>query len=124
MACDGAGTGVFPIFSPENRGIKIERQGHDSGQRDKRRRRLCRLTIFFENALLALQKTETLLACDQSLDEGRLTRPTKSGRIRLVIGETEGTRLEGRHREILLRHEGLAPVRVKGSKPVRASKRT
>ncbi len=43
--------------------------------------------------------------------KGALTRPTESGRIRLVIGETEGIRLKGRHREILSGHEGLAPVR-------------
>jgi hypothetical protein len=35
-------------------------------------------------------------------------------------GETEGIRLKGRHSRDTRRHEGLAPVRCKSSKPVRA----
>jgi hypothetical protein len=38
-----------------------------------------------------------------SLDEKRCHAPDESGRIRLAIGETEGTRLKGRGREILLK---------------------
>jgi hypothetical protein len=49
--------------------------------------------------------------------KGASTRRTESGRIRLAIGETEGIRLEDRHREILLRHEGLAPVRLLRARP-------
>jgi hypothetical protein len=39
------------------------------------------------------------------------TRPTESGRIRLASAKPKG-KFEGRDCEILLRHEGLAPVRL------------
>ena len=44
--------------------------------------------------------------------KGALNAPDESGRIRLAMGETGGIRFKGRGREILLRHEGLAPVRL------------
>ena len=44
--------------------------------------------------------------------KGALTRPTESGRIRLVIGETEGIRLKGRHREILSGMKGWRPSAI------------
>jgi len=47
---------------------------------------------------------------DPLLDERRSQGARHRGRIRLAIGETEGISLEGRDREIILRHEGLAPV--------------
>jgi hypothetical protein len=46
-----------------------------------------------------------------SLHERRFSRrPTESGRIRLVQANRR-VKFKGRHRETLLRHEGLAPVR-------------
>ena len=44
--------------------------------------------------------------------KGALTRPTESGRIRLVIGETEGIRRKGRHREILSGMKGWRPSAI------------
>jgi len=43
-------------------------------------------------------------------------RPTESGRIRLVIGETEGIRFEGRDCEILAGMKGWRPSACQGSK--------
>jgi hypothetical protein len=76
-------------------------------------------TAIFVKILFAafpLQKNQIHGMVNHRWMKGALTRPTKNGRIRLAIGETEGIRLEGRGCEILLRHEGLAPVRLsKGS---------
>ena len=41
--------------------------------------------------------------------KGAVTRPTKSGRIRLAIGETEGISLKGRGCEILAGMKGWRP---------------
>ena len=52
------------------------------------------------------------------------TRPTESGRTRLVIGETEGISLKGRGCEIVTGMKGWRPSACPlGSKPVRASLR-
>jgi hypothetical protein len=57
--------------------------------------------------------------------KGARPRPTESGRIRLGWAKPKGLDLKAGVREILLRHEGLAPVRLrKGSKPDWAFKRT
>src|SRR5262245_3168289 len=56
--------------------------------------------------------------------KGALNAPDKSGRFRLASANRRD-RLRDRHCETLLRHEGLAPVRLsKGSTPDRALLRT
>ena len=76
-------------------------------QRDRHRRYPFGLAII-SKFLYSEHSNHTYI--DPSLYER--TRPTESGRIRLAIGESEGISLKGRGREILLRHEGLAPVRL------------
>ena len=44
--------------------------------------------------------------------KGALNAPNEKRPHPPRMGETGGTRLEGRDREILLKHEGLAPVRL------------
>jgi hypothetical protein len=65
-----------------------------------------------------LDKRPGLWHSKKSLDERRLTRRRKAAAT-ASHGSSEGIRLKGRVREILVRHEGLAPVCLsKSSKPV------
>ena len=58
-----------------------------------------------------LDRKPELWHSDLSLDERRLTRRRKAA-VPASHGENEGIRLKGRDREIIVRHEGLAPVRL------------
>ena len=82
-------------------------RGAPDSQRDSRRHRLFRVTILLH---LLYMKSEPRYG-DRRWMKGVLKAPDRKRPHPPRMGETEGISLEGRGCEILLRHEGLAPVR-------------
>jgi hypothetical protein len=87
-------------------------KGAPDCQRDKRRRRLCRLTILAKLTKLIYIGLKSRNN-EASLDERRGHAPDKSGRNRLGLREMERDKFsKAGVVRYSLRHEGLAPVRL------------